>query len=109
MKTNTLDIPIPLAERIEVQGRALKQLQRSDRAALYELRGSQGYLYGYEVIVIKVRPAEQIFTKFYPCREVYPANEEWGTLAWSYPDSALVQAQEAFTELTASFVPDNNA
>ena len=69
---------------IKVQNRTLKQIKRQGRAALYALYGPGNELYGFEVILIKVHPAEIIQGRPYPEREGYPANEDWGRLAWSY-------------------------
>lgn len=73
-----------LETEIRYQGRTLKQTKREGRVALYELYGAGGVLYGYEVIIVKIHPAESIRGHEYPEREGYPANEDWGTLAWSY-------------------------
>jgi hypothetical protein len=73
-----------LATEFKVQNRTLKQIKRTDRVAIYELYGANGMLYGFEVVIIKIHPAEEIRGRIYPEREGYPANEDWGTLAWSY-------------------------
>jgi hypothetical protein len=44
--------------------------------AIYELPNKGEFLRGYEVVVIRIRRAEQAFGRFYPEREVYPGNED---------------------------------
>jgi hypothetical protein len=34
--------------------------------------------------------------RWYPLREAYPSNEDWGELAWSYGCSQLDEASTAF-------------
>jgi hypothetical protein len=83
-----------LASELKVQNRTLRQLERDGRVALYALYGANGLLYGFEVVLIRVRKAGEVFGKAYPEREVYPSSEDWGTLAWSYgrTDRALAEA-----------------
>ena len=74
-----------LETTIKRSGRVYKQLERADTAAAYEVYGAHDSLIGYELIVVKIKPAEHLFGQDYPEREVYPSNEEWGQKAWSYP------------------------
>ena len=48
-----------LETKLRVQNRTLKQIKRQGRVALYALYGA-GNEYGYEVILIKVHPAQII-------------------------------------------------
>jgi len=52
-------------------------VKRTKRKAIYVR--SDGY---YEIFKIKVSPAETVFGKSYPEREVYPCNEDFGFSAW---------------------------
>jgi hypothetical protein len=88
-----------LETQLKAQDRTLKQLKRTSRIAIYELFGRGGVLYGYEVIVIKVHPQGQIMGRQYPEREGYPANEDWGRSAWSYPKIGLAEAEKRFNGL----------
>ena len=38
----------------------------------------------YEVFKVKVKPAETVFGKFHPVREVFPKDEEFGYSSWAY-------------------------
>ena len=62
-------------------------------------------MYGYEVIIIKVLPAETIVGRDYPEREAYPSSaknsDDWGNIAWSYGRSQLKDALERFNGLVA--------
>jgi|SRR5215471_3992811 len=73
-----------LEEEIKIQNRTLHLLKRTEGAAIYELRNAGGLLYGYEVVRIKIHPAQTIHGKEYPIREGLPANEEWGTYGLSF-------------------------
>src|ERR1700759_2978546 len=73
-----------LSTQFTHDGRTLKQLSRSDKAAIYELRGWQGLLYGYEVIRVRVQKEREQFGKIFAEREAYPAASQFGYIAWSY-------------------------
>jgi hypothetical protein len=80
-------------------GRKLKQLQRSDTVAIYELIGSQGLRYGFEVIRIKVRKEQIVFGTQQPVREAYPSDSDFGRLAWSYGRNHWKEAFERYDVL----------
>lgn len=84
---------------LNVQNRTLKQLKREGNVAIYELFGRGRVLYGYEVVIVKIHPAETILGREYPEREGYPANEDWGDLAWSYGSNHLKDAMKRFNGL----------
>jgi hypothetical protein len=88
-----------LPAELTCQNRTLKQLKRQGRVAIYELFGQGRVLYGYEVVIVKILPAKNIYGRDYPEREGYPANEDWGDLAWSYPNTALETAMKHFDSL----------
>lgn len=62
---------------------------------IYEQDYSSGTEYGpydipkeikyYEIFRVKVKSAEKIKGKYYPEREVFPGNEDFGYTAWTYP------------------------
>ena len=91
----------PLPTLLRVQNRTLKQIKRQGQAALYALSGMHGALYGYELVIIRIRKAEEVFGKFYPERETYPPSEAWGVLAWSYGRDQKQDACAAFETLCA--------
>jgi hypothetical protein len=88
-----------LETELKAQNRTLKQLKREGRVAIYELLSRGNLLYGYEVIIVKILPARNIMGRDYPEREGYPANEDWGDLAWSYPNTAFQSAAKRFEGL----------
>ncbi len=59
----------------------LKQVWREGDRAIYEYHG------GFEVIHIKTAPAQTIYGRDYPEREVYPTDNDWGTYAITRPAS----------------------
>ena len=77
-------------------GRTLKQLQRSATVAIYELIGSQGLTYGYEVIRIKIKPEQLVFEKLVPEREAYPSDSDFGRIAWSFGRNYKKEAFELY-------------
>lgn len=79
-------------------GFVFKQLDRDVDFALYEKRRLKYTAITYEVIRIRHRPAEKVFDVQYPLREVYPANETWGTDGWSFTE--LSDAQRRYASLT---------
>ncbi len=93
----------PIETEISYQGRTLKQLRREGMVALYEVLSPGNVSYGYEVIIIKVAPAREIFGKQYPEREIYPsssvASNDWGSIAWSYGRDWLDRASEHYDGL----------
>jgi hypothetical protein len=97
-----------LATVVRYQGRALRQLKRVGSVAIYDVRNAGNMLYGYEVIIIKVAPREEVFGKEYPERELYPSStknsEDWGTLAWSYGIRQKLKAIAAFNGLVKAEV-----
>jgi hypothetical protein len=62
---------------------------------------------GYEVIRIKIAPAETKFGKFYPERELYPSSSknssDWGDIAWSYGRTQREEAFEHYNGLVAKY------
>jgi hypothetical protein len=71
----------PLPAEIRKHHRTMRQVWRDENTAIYE------YFGGFEVIVIVKAPAEQKFGRDYPARELYPGDEDWGTLAITRPES----------------------
>lgn len=95
-----------LPTELKVQNRTLKQIKRQGKVALYELYGANEMLYGFEVIVVKIRKAEHSFGKDYPEREVYPSNEDWGSFAWSYGRNDREMAERTFVRLLSRSFKD---
>lgn len=101
-----------LTTECKVQNRSLKQTRRQGRVALYELYGPQGMSYGFELIIIRIHPAEMIRGRSYPEREGYPANEDWGKVAWSFGrdqgDLALQCFQRLCLKQNAGSLPETD-
>lgn len=80
-------------------GFTLRQVERKGEFAIYaQLKG--GATISYEVIRVQTKPAETIFSKTYPEREVYPSNEAWGQDAWTC--TTLSRAKERLAGLATS-------
>ncbi len=83
---------VPLSNETKVKGIGkavtVKILKRKGQIALSER--SDGV---YEVFFIKVQDANEMFGRFYPKRELYPSNEDFGKTAWCYTNynSALIK------------------
>jgi hypothetical protein len=92
-----------LATELTHRGRTLRQLKRTGMIAIYDVRNRGNMLYGYEVIKIKIAPAEEIFGRMYWAREVYPSSsrtsDDWGTSAWSFGTQQKKQAFAMFNGL----------
>ena len=88
-----------LETEIMMSGRILRQIRRGKRCAIYAVHNKAGTLYGHEVIRIKVAEPVLAFEREYPLRELYPGNEEWGRLAWSYGTGQAAEAEKAFDYL----------
>lgn len=65
----------------------LDQVWRDETHAVYKHFGNRGQFIGWEAIKIKRKPAEVVFEKSYPNREVYPSDAkgsmDFGTIAFS--------------------------
>jgi hypothetical protein len=51
----------------------------------------------YEVVRLSIRGPDQLFGRFVPERECYPASEEWGRHGFTFYD--LAKARERFEQL----------
>ena len=60
----------------------------------------------YEVIKLRIRSAEEAFGKFYPERETYPSDEEWGTNGFTFVCTDLERANECFQCLSKTAKAD---
>lgn len=64
-------------------------------------------LVGYEVVRIKIAPAERKFGKFYPQRELYASSSknssDWGDIAWSYGRNQRQETFEHYNGLVAKY------
>lgn len=88
-----------LSPELKVQNRTMKLLKRRGRVALYSVYGPQGLLYGYEVVVIRIRKEHEAFGKYFPETEALPRNEEWGIYGWSFQAGNLAGAEKRWLSL----------
>lgn len=73
------------------------QLHRGSRSCIYEQRVSEKTRY-YEVFLIRLSQEKLLPNgKILPVKEKFPADEDFGTWAWTYP--TLQAAQRKFNEL----------
>jgi hypothetical protein len=95
-----------LATEFTHHGRTLRQLKRTRTAAIYELIGAQGLLYGYEVIRIREQKQREVFGKIREEHEVYPSDSEFGRMGWSYGRNYRKETFERFYRIATS-EPEN--
>ena len=79
--------------------RKLRQLDRSAKSAIYELKGEHELTYGYELIKITVHKARECYGKLVTERELYPPNSQFGRLGWSYGSGDKSAAFQHFDRL----------
>lgn len=85
-------IPLPLVHR--ANGITLNQVKRNRHVAMYKAEIGNNY----EVFEIRIRKGESKFGKYYPARERYPGNEDFGT--WAYSLTGRERAEEVFEVIT---------
>ena len=78
------------------------QLDRNCDFAVYKKQPRHTRTHSFEVVRIRHRPAETIYNKDYPLREVYPGNEQWGTDGWTFTTEA--DARKQFSLLSPTSV-----
>ncbi len=66
---------------VGIPGMTAKCIERTDKKAIY-LRWDDVW----EVFRIKIAEPSEVFGKKYPKREVYPSNEDFGSIAWCFKD-----------------------
>ena len=89
-----------LPTKFDSGGFRFQQMRRHGKVALFS-KTKLGHSHPtYEVVIIQTHPAERIFGRDLPQREVMPPSETWGTLGWS--DSDLGSALNRFNRLVES-------
>ena len=63
-----------------------KLIRRKGNICLYERSDDV-----WEVFFVNVCPAGMLYDKFYPERETYPGNEDFGNSAWCFNNRALAE------------------
>ena len=92
-----------LKTQFQLNGFDYRQVERSATAAIYSQNAdsSPSTHPAYEVVKVRVAPAENLFGKDMPEREVYPPSTAWGTAGWTYSGAnALAEARQKFASLT---------
>ena len=84
-----------LSKEVKTNSSAYHQLKRQDDVGLYEQR-INGRLTAYEVIIIHIMKARELFGKKYPKKEVYPKSSQWGEYRWTF--SKIEKAEQKFKE-----------
>lgn len=75
-----------LSTEITSRGFTYRQIERRGNAAIYSqhLKGKSGKPLAYEVIIIKSHNGYTLGGAWIPPSEMYPGQESFGTLGWSY-------------------------
>ena len=96
---------LPIA--FKADQRSYRQLARQGRCALYGVFSNDPrqfrLLLGYELIIIRIKPAHRDEQGFYhPPSEIYPADRQFGKIAWSIPKASLSMAEILFEQIATS-------
>ena len=82
------------------------QIERENNIALFSVENdvpieSKDYFFFYEVIRIKKQQAHSTVIQgnevFYPAKEIYPGDKDWGLSGWTFRDFS--EAREYFLNL----------
>ena len=89
--------PDPLAKEFDKFGFAFRQVHRTPKAAVYEVKPVDGGAIAFEVVkpcISKQRIINGSWTEC-PPYEVYPSSEQWGSRGWTYveEDKALMKCE----------------
>lgn len=71
---------------VGIPGLTATLVERTDKKAMYKRWDNV-----WEVFRIKVQKEKEIFGKAYPAHEIYPGNEDFGSIAWCYSDEKLAK------------------
>jgi hypothetical protein len=85
MKKEVLKLPEVVTELpVGIPQMTANLFKRDDKKAIYYRWDGV-----YEVFRIKIKEEGDAFGKIYPAHEMYPGNEQFGSIAWCYHDKAL--------------------
>jgi len=87
---------IPLPQKIRKNGYDYTQVLRGGKSCIYA-QWSGEIIMAYEVMKIRVKPGRWIKGTWIEEREKFPADEDFGYTAWSYP--TWERAKEKYDEL----------
>lgn len=88
---------ITLETSFSYDGFVLTQVKREGKVALFEKTKATHKSPSYEVVVVQVSKAREVFGRAIAEHEIMPSSEEWGTNGWSYSD--LDSALKRFDKL----------
>lgn len=77
---DTLYTPLPLV--FKKSGFTFTQVVRCPELALYR-QEKDGQIHGHEVVLVRNKPAEEVFGRTYEAREAYPGDEAFGVTGFS--------------------------
>ena len=111
-----LDLALPSSElrrlpiAFKADQRSYRQVARKGCVALYAVFSNDPrqfhLILGYELLIITTKPAHRDEKGFYhPRSEVYPANRQFGKIAWSIPKASLPMAEILFEQIATSGSP----
>jgi len=75
-----------------------EQVERSERVAIYS-KSEKGKHYIYEVFEIKSHNGYTLGNRYIEPAEAFPSNEQFGTIAWTYPSLERAKAKAKEIEL----------
>jgi len=98
-------IPLPLPKYNRKNSYDYYLVIRNDVAAIYRQEDpDRGTIGAYEIFKIKIQ-RERIFRdRYFPLKERFPSNEDFGKTAWTYPtlEGALFKYQHSTNNVTKS-------
>lgn len=95
-------IPVPI--KVRYHGFNYTQICRGTRSCLYR-HTYQGKTVGFEVFIITNQPETILNGIFYPARERWPKDEDFGKTAWSFfsqeeASKKFMQLETVFSDIT---------
>ena len=86
-----------LSEEVFPKGTGIPELsarliKRHGRLCMYERSD-----FVFEVFIVQIQEATEMFGREYPKKEIYPCNEDFGKTAWCYKDKT--EAEKKFNRL----------
>ena len=96
-----------LQESFSHRGFSYTQLERQNDSSIFLVENdvpieSRYYFYFYEVIKIKKQKARSSVIQgkevYYPAKEIYPGDKDWGILGWTF--KGISEAMAYFLNLT---------
>ena len=86
----------PIAIDFRHNGLSYHQVKRDGLITMYRVSNRAGTILGFEVAVLRIRPAGRIGDSVVPERETYPGDEDFGSSAWYYAFDHRTEAEQRF-------------